>query len=57
MRGRHDGEFMGTSPTGNLIAVPGITILAMRDGRCVERWSQADMLGLMVQIGAVPPPA
>jgi hypothetical protein len=29
----------------------------MRDGRCVERWSTADMYGLMVQLGAVPAPA
>jgi hypothetical protein len=28
-----------------------------RDGRVVERWSQADMLGLLVQLGAVPAPA
>jgi predicted ester cyclase len=26
------------------------------DGRCVERWSQADMLGVLIQLGAVPPP-
>jgi len=22
----------------------------------MERWSRADMLGLMIQIGAIPPP-
>ncbi len=26
-------------------------------GWCVERFSQADMLGLLIQIGAVPAPA
>jgi hypothetical protein len=25
--------------------------------RVVKRWSCADMLGLMIQIGAIPPPA
>ncbi len=33
-----------------------MTILHFRDERCIERWSQADMLGLLVQLGAVPPP-
>jgi predicted ester cyclase len=55
--GRHEGGFMGVAPSGREIALHGITILAFRDGKVVERWSQADMLGLMVQLGAVPPPA
>lgn len=57
LTGRHDGPFLGVPATGTDIALPGITILHFRDGRCVERWSSADMLGVLVQIGAVPPPA
>ena len=57
MTGRHVGEFMGVSATGNDIALPGITILHFEGERVVERFSQADMLGLMVQLGAVPAPA
>jgi steroid delta-isomerase-like uncharacterized protein len=57
MTGRHVDEFMGVPATGTHITLPGITILRFRDGRCVERFSQADMLGLLVQIGAVPAPA
>lgn len=57
LTGRHDGDFMGVPATGTDIALPGITILRFRDGACVERWSYADMLGLLVQIGAVPPPS
>jgi predicted ester cyclase len=56
MRGRHVGEFMGVSPTGTAIALPGITILHFRGDRVIERFSQADMLGLLVQIGAIPAP-
>jgi steroid delta-isomerase-like uncharacterized protein len=56
MAGRHDGTFMGVPPTGRDIRLDGITILHFRDGRCIERWSQADMLGLLVQVGALPPP-
>jgi predicted ester cyclase len=57
MAGRHVGEFMGVPATGTEIALPGITILHFRGDRVVERFSQADMLGLLVQVGAVPAPA
>ena len=57
MTGRHVGEFMGVPATGNDIALPGITILHFKGGQVVERFSQADMLGLMVQMGAIPAPA
>jgi predicted ester cyclase len=57
MTGRHVAEFMGVPATGSEIELPGITILHFRDDRVVERFSQADMLGLLVQVGAVPAPA
>ena len=57
LTGRHEGPFLGVPATGRNIALPGITLMHFRDGRCVERWSCADMLGVLVQIGAVPPPA
>lgn len=54
-RGRHEGELMGVPPTGREVVLLGITILAFRDGRVIERWASADMLGLLVQLGAIPP--
>jgi len=45
MSGIHKGPFLG---------VPAI--MHFRDGKVIERWSTADMLGVLVQIGAVPPP-
>jgi predicted ester cyclase len=54
-RGRHDGELMGVPATGRDVELNGITILAFRDGRVTERWAVADMLGLLMQLGAVPP--
>ena len=57
MTGRHVKEFMGVPATGTTITLPGITILHFRGDRVIERFSQADMLGLLVQIGAVPAPA
>lgn len=54
LRATHEGEFNGMPPTGKRVTMTGITILRFEDGRCVERWSQADLLGLMQQLGAVP---
>jgi predicted ester cyclase len=57
MTGRHVDEFMGVPASGTAIALPGITILHFRGDRVIERFSQADMLGLLIQVGAVPAPA
>jgi predicted ester cyclase len=48
----HRGEFMGLAPTGRRAALAITTILRFAGGRCVERWSTADMLGLLLQLGA-----
>ncbi len=55
--GTHDGAFMGVPPTGLPVDVPGITILRFAGERCAERWSVADFLSLLIQVGAIPPPA
>jgi predicted ester cyclase len=57
MTGRHEGEFMGVPPTGIEISLGGITILHFGGQTVIERFSQSDMLGLLMQIGAVPAPA
>jgi predicted ester cyclase len=57
VEGTHTGPFQGIAPTGTQITVTGITIIRIVDGQIVERWSEADFLGLMQQIGAVPAPA
>ena len=55
MSGTHRGPFMGVPATGKSYALNGITIMRFSGERVIERWSQADMLGLMIQIGAIPP--
>src|SRR5215208_6449007 len=55
-QGTHQGELMGIAPTGNEIAITGITIHRIEDGKIVEEWENWDALGLMQQIGAVPSP-
>jgi hypothetical protein len=57
MTGTHVGEFMGVPSTGRKIALPGITILRFEGNTVIERWSSADMLGLLIQLGAVPAPS
>ncbi len=55
--GEHKGEFMGIPPTGRAIVLSGQTVLRFREGRIVERWTTADMFGLLMQLGAIPAPA
>jgi steroid delta-isomerase-like uncharacterized protein len=56
LSGPHEGPFLGVPASGNDAQLAITTILTMRDGKCVERWSTADMLGLLIQVGAVTPP-
>ncbi|MFO1126735.1 MAG: ester cyclase [Methylocystis sp.] len=56
MSGVHSGAFMNVPASGKPYALPGITILRFAGDKAVERWSCADMLGFLVQVGAPPPP-
>lgn len=56
MSGHHRGPFMGFAPAGAAYSLPVITLMRFEKGKVVERWSNADMLGLLVQIGAVKLP-
>jgi predicted ester cyclase len=54
--GTHLGPFLGIAPTGRPISFAGMTMLAFSAGQCVERWSIADSVSLLAQLGveAVP---
>jgi steroid delta-isomerase-like uncharacterized protein len=56
IRGTHRGEFMGIPSSGNRIEVTGIDIARFADGKMVEHWGNFDDLGMMQQLGVVPPP-
>lgn len=56
MRGTHKGVFFGVPATGNTITVQALNIYRLSDGKIVEEYGQPDLLGLMGQIGALPPP-
>lgn len=54
-RATHDGAFMDMSPTGNEIDVEGMAIYRIEDGKVAEMWTQADVMGMMEQLGVFPP--
>ena len=51
MQGTHQGTFLGVPASGKRIDVEGVTILRFERGKCVERWSQTDLLGILRQVG------
>jgi steroid delta-isomerase-like uncharacterized protein len=55
--GTHTGTLMGQiPPTGAEITMTGGILFHFADGKIIEAWSFADMLGMMQQIGAASPP-
>ena len=57
IRGTHDGDLMGTPPTGKQVEFTGITISRCEGGRIVEEWELTDTVNLLSQIGALGEPA
>jgi steroid delta-isomerase-like uncharacterized protein len=53
-RGIHQGAFMGLPPTGKKIEMTGIEIFRLRDGKIAELWGEANLMGLMQQLGILP---
>ena len=57
VRGTHQGEFQGISPTGKEVEFTGIHMSTINDeGKLQESWENYDALGLMQQLGAIPAP-
>ena len=54
-RGTHKGDLMGIPPTGKQLTFTGMTILRIESGKIVERWVNWDALGVMQQLGVIPP--
>jgi steroid delta-isomerase-like uncharacterized protein len=53
----HTGDLMGIPATGKRVSITGISINRILDGKIVESWGEADMMGMMQQLGVVPAPA
>ena len=54
--GTHRGDFQGIPPTGKRVTITAITIERVAGGKIVEHWIEMDALGMMQQLGVVPPP-
>ena len=53
MRGHHFGEWMGIKPTGKHVAICGVNIDRVVDGKIVEHSGAANLLHTFVDIGAI----
>jgi steroid delta-isomerase-like uncharacterized protein len=53
-RGIHKGAFMGLPATGKSITMTGIEFFRIENGKIVELWGEANLLGLMQQLGILP---
>lgn len=56
LQGTHNGSFQGIPPTGHRVVVPAIAEFRVVNGQVVETYLVADFMGLMIQLGVIPPP-
>ena len=56
LRGTHKAEFQGIPPTGKQVKVNAIATFRVVNGKVAETWLNADILGMLQQLGAVPSP-
>ena len=53
MHGTQTGPFAGVPPTQKKIAVRGISLYRLRDGKITETRNQADLFALFTQLGTI----
>lgn len=56
MRGTHLGPLGAVPATGRPVVVTGMSIERIADGRLIEGWNENDGLGMLGQLGVLPPP-
>ncbi len=54
-RGTHKGEFMRIAPTGKQVTERAMCLHRVEGGKVAESWVELDQLGMMQQLGVVPP--
>jgi steroid delta-isomerase-like uncharacterized protein len=54
--GTHENDLPGIPRTGNKMAMTAVAIHRIADGKLAEHWSNTDELGLLQQLGVIPPP-
>lgn len=53
--GVFSGPLLGLAPPGRPATLTGVAISRFAEGRLVDLWLQADLLGLLQQVGVLPP--
>ena len=53
LEGHHEGAFMGSEPTHQLMAWKGISTYQFEDGKIKERWANQDVLPMLQQMGLI----
>ena len=54
-RGTHQGEWLGIAATGTQVTFTGSIIVRLTGGKIEEHLVNFDALGVLQQIGAIPP--
>jgi steroid delta-isomerase-like uncharacterized protein len=55
LQGIHTGVLMGVPPSGRTIRITGMDMFRLVSGKIVESWVSTDALGMLQQIGVLPP--
>jgi steroid delta-isomerase-like uncharacterized protein len=56
VRGTHQTELMGIPATGNEMSISATNVVRIDHDKIAEHWVNSDGLGMMMQLGAIPPP-
>jgi predicted ester cyclase len=56
LRGTQQGEFNGIPPTHKQIAFTATETFRVQADRIAEQWVSMDTLGMLQQLGVIPPP-
>ncbi len=55
IEGTNSGSFMGIPPTGKRIKWTGTRMFRVKGGKVIEGWINLDLLGMLQQLGVIPP--
>ena len=53
--GKHIGNLFGIPATNKEFSMTGIAIWRIKNGKIIEHWNQTDQVGMMAQLGVLPP--
>jgi steroid delta-isomerase-like uncharacterized protein len=56
MRGTHQGAWLGIPPTNSALTLTVMEFYRIAEGKIAEQWVILDALGMLQQLGVIPPP-